>query len=100
MKLLSALDHSSRLHRRAPSAGPDLAALAVRVERHGLAAVEPSTLVELALRARLAGVHPEVADLLTDAEAPAVVRDRAFGLVHRRLAARMPAGTDPVLAVA
>ncbi len=103
MKLLSALDHSSRLQRRAPSTGfdaADLADLAARIERSDLASIDAATLAALAGRARLAGVHPEVAALLTDIEAPPVVRARAFGLVHRRLSATTPVGTDSALAVA
>ncbi len=94
MKLLSALDHRS-------SAAPSgLTGLAARIERQGLSDIEPSVLTALARRARLIGVHPEVAELLTDTEAPTVVRMRAFGLVHRRLSAVTPVGTDPALAAA
>lgn len=106
MKLLSALDHSSRLRRRGSFDGSqaidlnDLVGLAARIERFGLATIEPATLATIARRANLAGLHPEVAALLTDTGAPTVVRTRAFGLAHRRLAAGKPAGNDPVRAAA
>lgn len=94
MKLLSALDH------RSPAAPSSLTGLAERIERQGLSAIEPSVLRALAQRARQVGVHPEVADLVADTDAPTVVRLRAFGLVHRRLVAATPVETDPVLAAA
>ncbi len=103
MKLLSALDHSSRLRRQNPVSEldqHDLTDLAARIDELGVSAIDPTVLAGLARRARLVDIHPEVAALLTDAEAPAVVRSRAFGLVHRRLAVGTPAGTDPIRAAA
>lgn len=67
-------------------AGLDLDALAATVDRIGIDGVLPAVLDRLAARARTAGVHPDVAALLTDAGAPEVVRRRAFGHVSRRLA--------------
>lgn len=96
MKLLSALDHSSRPRSRAGFAALDLAELATTIDRHGIDGVPTDALVHLTRGARLAGVHPEVAAILTDPDAPSVVRDRAFGLIHRRLSARVGAGPGPV----
>ena len=65
----------------------ELAALAATVDRFGIGGVLPAVLDRLASRARAAGVHPQVAALLTDTEAPVVVRNRAFDHVWRRVSA-------------
>lgn len=96
MKLLSALDHSSRPRSRAELAEPDLAELAATIARHGIDGVSPDVLVHLARRARLHGVHPEVAAIVADPEAPSVVRDRAFGFIHGQLTAAVGRGPGPV----
>lgn len=96
MKLLSALDHSSRPRSRAGVAAPDLAELAVTIDRHGIDRVPTDALVNLTRRARLAGVHPEVAAIVADPDTPSVVRERAFGMIHRRLAAASGAGPGPL----
>lgn len=103
MKLLNVLDHSSRLRSGGTSEGSDrsidLTALATRIERDGIDAVGRETLVELARLGRASGLHPEVAAVIADSDAPAVVRTRVFGAIHRRLAVS-PLGTDPVARLA
>ncbi len=92
MQLLRLLDH--RPVARTAGTGPaaaaavtDLDRLAVDIDRHGIDALAPASLADVARRGRALGLHPETVAVVTDPSAPAVVRARAFALIHRRLAA-------------
>lgn len=74
----------------------DLAALVERVDREGIDTIEPAVLRSVARRARLDGLHPELASALVDAATPAVVRARIVGHIHR-LAHRPPTPTPTSL---
>lgn len=68
------------------------------INARGVAAVDVELLL-LAHDARDLGVEPVLVDVMVDDEAPAVVRERAFGLVAARMAARVvaaPASYSPV----
>lgn len=58
-----------------------LDSMAWTIDRQGIDAVPASVLRELGFVARDAGVRAGLTDLLVDETAPAVVRDRAFGVV-------------------
>lgn len=64
----------------------DLCSLAEAIDRRGLAALTPDDLGRVAGLARSAGVVGPVVEVLLDPTAPEVVRSRAFGLIHRRVA--------------
>lgn len=70
-----------------PSAGPDLPSIAARIDLDGIDALSAAELGDLARRAIGVGVHSEVVAEFANPAAPAVARARAFGLIHRRLAA-------------
>lgn len=75
------------------------------INERGIAAADVELLL-LAHDARDLGVEPVLVDVMIDDDAPAVVRERAFGLVAARMAARVAAapvtagtcGTDELTA--
>ncbi|MGH1493122.1 MAG: hypothetical protein ACRBK7_27620 [Acidimicrobiales bacterium] len=85
------VEHSHRAERAEQVSKPEFASpidfcnLAAEIERNGIGSIEPSLVAELAHRGLTCGMHPDVVALITDSSAPAVVRERAFGLLHRFL---------------
>ena len=73
--------------------------MAWTIASSGFDTIPAAALRELGFQARRAGVDSAIAHTLTDASAPVVVRQRAFGLVASKLAALWRGSDTPATEV-
>ncbi|MEM9564222.1 MAG: hypothetical protein AAGA93_16490 [Actinomycetota bacterium] len=76
----------------------DLLTVANAVDRHGIDAIDATTLAALAELARSLGLHPDVVSAITDRSTPAVVRNRIVGRLTVASPRPAPGSRPPVLA--